>query len=76
VFDVDPGERDGMTSIRVAQYHALGADPVNPTTGEPGAPTPNYTEFETFTLVRPRSDRFGGARGVPERSSVSARSTD
>jgi hypothetical protein len=37
-------------------------DPVNPTTGEPGAPTPNYTEFETFTLVRPRSDRPGGAR--------------
>jgi hypothetical protein len=61
VFDVDPGERGGMTSIRVTQYHALGADPVNPTTGEPGAPTPNYTEFETFTLVRPRSDRRGGA---------------
>jgi hypothetical protein len=76
VFDVDPGERGGMTSIRVTQYHALGADPVNPATGEPGAPTPNYTEFETFTLVRPRSDRFGGAAGAPERSSVSAGSTD
>jgi hypothetical protein len=61
VFDVDPGAPGGMTSIRVTQYHALGADPVNPTTGEPGAPTPNYTEFETFTLVRPRSDRWGGA---------------
>jgi hypothetical protein len=76
VFDVDPGEPGGMTSIQVTQYHALGADPVNPTTGEPGAPTPNYTEFETFTLVRPRSDRFGRTGGVPERSPVSARSTD
>jgi hypothetical protein len=64
VFDVDPGERGGMTSIRVTQYHALGADPVNPTTGEPGAPTPDYTEFEAFTLVRPRSDRRGGAHTV------------
>jgi hypothetical protein len=51
-----------MTSITVTQYHALGADPVNPATGEPGAPTPNYTEFERFTLVRPRSDRPGDAR--------------
>jgi hypothetical protein len=64
VFDVDPGVPGGMTSISVTQYHALGADPVNPTTGEPGAPTPNYTEFETFTLVRPRSDRRGGAHTV------------
>jgi len=76
VFDVDPGAPDGMTSIRVTQYHALGADPVNPATGEPGAPTPNYTEFETFTLVRPRSDRFGGIGGAPERSPVTARSAD
>jgi hypothetical protein len=57
VFDVDPGMPGGMTSITVTQYHALGADPVNPATGEAGAPTPNYTEFETFTLVRPRSGR-------------------
>jgi hypothetical protein len=62
VFDVDPGVPGGMTSITVTQYHAVGADPVNPTTGEPGAPTPDYAEFETFTLVRPRSDRPGGAR--------------
>jgi hypothetical protein len=54
VFDVDPGTPGGQTSITVTQYHALGADPVNPTTGEAGAPTPDYTEFETFTLVRPR----------------------
>jgi Purple acid Phosphatase, N-terminal domain/Calcineurin-like phosphoesterase len=66
VFDVDPGVPGGMTSITVTQYHAVGADPVNPTTGEPGAPTPNYTEFETFTLVRPRSDRPGGARRSEE----------
>ena len=56
VFDVDPGtEEGGQTSITVSYYHALGADPVNPATGAPGAPTPDYTEFETFTLVRPRS---------------------
>jgi hypothetical protein len=58
VFDVDPGnERDGQTSITVRYFHALGADPINPATGAKGAPTPNYTEFESFTLVRPRSDR-------------------
>ena len=37
---------------------AAGADPVNPATGAKGAPTPDYTEFETFTLVRTRSDRM------------------
>jgi hypothetical protein len=57
VFDVDPGQPGGLTRITVTQYHAPGADPVNPATGEAGAPTPDYTEFETFTLVRPRSDR-------------------
>jgi hypothetical protein len=57
VFDVDPGsEADGQTSITVTHYHASGADPGNPTTGVPGAPTDDYTVFETFTLVRPRSD--------------------
>jgi hypothetical protein len=71
VFDVDPGGGDGMTSIKVTQYHALGADPVNPTTGAHGAPNPNYTEFETFTLVRPRSDQDNGrARSEPRRSPV------
>jgi Calcineurin-like phosphoesterase/Purple acid Phosphatase, N-terminal domain len=55
VFDVDPGSGSGgQTSITVTQYHAVGADPVNPTTGAKGAPTPDYTEFETFRLVRPR----------------------
>ena len=28
---------------------------MNPATGDKGAPTPDYTEFETFKLVRPRS---------------------
>jgi ubiquinone/menaquinone biosynthesis C-methylase UbiE len=28
-------------------------------TGTAGAPNPDYTEFETFTLTRPRSDRHG-----------------
>jgi hypothetical protein len=57
VFDVDPGSgsgSDGEPSIKVTHYHAVGADPVNPGTGDKGAPTPDYTEFETFTLVRPR----------------------
>jgi Purple acid Phosphatase, N-terminal domain/Calcineurin-like phosphoesterase len=57
VFDVHPGTGPGgQTSITVTQYHALGADPVNPASGVKGAPTPDYTEFETFTLVRSRSD--------------------
>jgi Purple acid Phosphatase, N-terminal domain/Calcineurin-like phosphoesterase len=57
VFDVDPGRPGGTSSITVTQYHAPGADPVNPVTGKAGAPTPDYTEFETFTLVHPRSGR-------------------
>jgi hypothetical protein len=58
VFDVDPGtETGGQTSITVTHYHAVGADPVNPDTGTAGAPTDDYTQFETFTLVRARSDQ-------------------
>ena len=55
VFDVEPAapESGGQASIKVTQYHAVGADPVNPGTGAKGAPTPDYTEFETFRLVRP-----------------------
>jgi hypothetical protein len=57
VFDVNPGtESGGRTSITVTHYHAVGADPVNPATGAKGAPTPDYTEFETFTVTRRRSD--------------------
>jgi hypothetical protein len=72
VFDVAPGVPGGLTSITVTQYHAVGADPVNPTTGEPGAPTPNYTEFETFTLVRPRSDDAAPAVSAAEQSPATA----
>ncbi len=54
VFDVSPGsEAGGQTSVTVRYYHAVGA------TGSPAngaGPTGDYTLFETFTLVRPRSD--------------------
>lgn len=56
VFDVDTSGAE--PTITVTIYHAPGADPVNPNTGVPGAPTANYTQFERFTLVRPRR---GGA---------------
>jgi hypothetical protein len=57
VFDVHPGEvRGGMTSIMMRYFHAVGADPVNGASRRPGQPTPKYTEFETITLVRRRSD--------------------
>ena len=61
VFDVSPGsEAGGQTSITVRYYHAVGPDagrrrPGRPGHG-PGAPPDDYTLFETFTLVRPRSD--------------------
>jgi hypothetical protein len=71
VFDVDPGVKGGHTSITVTYYHALGADPVNPTSGAKGAPTPDYTEFETFTLMRPRSD----GPDAPGRRSQTAQAT-
>jgi len=56
VFNVHPDPEDfaGQTRITVTHYHAVGADPVNPATGAKGVPTPDYTEFETFSLVRPR----------------------
>jgi 3',5'-cyclic AMP phosphodiesterase CpdA len=54
VFDVVPGPEGGQGSITVTQYHAVGADPVNPGTGAKGEPTPDYTEFETFALVHRR----------------------
>ena len=65
VFDVSPGsEAGGQTSITVRYYHAAGpadtgpADtgPAGPATGTRGAPPDDYALFETFTLVRPRSD--------------------
>ena len=66
MFDLDPGEPGGETSITVTYYHAVGADPTNPNTGVTGTPNPNYTKFETFTLLRPRSDRSGGHPHDPE----------
>jgi Calcineurin-like phosphoesterase len=61
VFEVHPDPEDfaGHTRITVTHYHAVGADPVNPATGAKGAPTPDYTEFETFSLVRPRGHEAG-----------------
>jgi len=41
------------TDVQVA---ARKVTSVNPATGAKGAPTPDYTEFETFTVTRRRSD--------------------
>jgi hypothetical protein len=57
VFDVDPWRaEDGRTAIRVTYLHAPRADPTNPNTGVKGAPNPDYTLFESFTLTRPGRD--------------------
>jgi len=60
VFDVDPGsEAGGQTSITVRYYHdfheyrAAGPDPISPVAGGLDR---DYVFYETFTLVRPRSD--------------------
>jgi hypothetical protein len=55
VFDVNPGAEAGaQTSITVRYYHAVGAEPgADP---EGGGTTDDYALFDTFTLVRPRSD--------------------
>jgi len=46
VFDLDPGERDGKTTITVNYYHAAGA---TATVG-----TPAYTLFDTVVLAKSR----------------------
>jgi hypothetical protein len=56
VFDVNP-DSGGVTTIDVTYLHAVGADPVNPTSGAAGGPTGKYTTFETFTLFRPLQRR-------------------
>jgi hypothetical protein len=62
VFDVSPGsEARGQTSITVRYYHTAGpdpadTDPASPVAAPPGTPDGDYTLFDTFTLVRPRSD--------------------
>jgi 3',5'-cyclic AMP phosphodiesterase CpdA len=43
VFDLDPGQPGGKTSITISYYHALGADKV---------PTANYELFETLVLAK------------------------
>ena len=49
VFDLDPGDHSGKTSITINYYHATGADSM---------PTPNYELFETVVLSKSvRKDR-------------------
>jgi hypothetical protein len=45
VFDHDPGERGGKTSITMNYYHAPGADQT---------PTADYELFETIVLQKKR----------------------
>ena len=67
VFDVNPGtEAGGQTSITIRYYHAVDADPAQ------GTPTDDYSLFETFTVVRPRSD---GRRWHPREPPPSKRAT-
>jgi Purple acid Phosphatase, N-terminal domain/Calcineurin-like phosphoesterase len=67
VFDVNPGaEAGGQTSITVRYYHAVDADPAQ------GIPTDDYVLFETFTVVRPRSD---GRRWHPKEPPSARRAT-
>jgi hypothetical protein len=47
VFDLDPGESRGETTITVRYYHAVGADKT---------PTGQYELFETLTLAKARRD--------------------
>jgi hypothetical protein len=57
VFDVNPGAEAGaQTSITVRYYHAVDPDPDPGADPGDGAPTDDYALFDTFTLVRPRSD--------------------
>ncbi|HEY2020760.1 fibronectin type III domain-containing protein [Paraburkholderia sp.] len=45
VFDYDPGQHNGETTITMSYYHAPGADQT---------PTPNYELFETIELKKKR----------------------
>jgi hypothetical protein len=57
VFDVNPGtEAGGQTSITVHYYHAAGPEAAGAYPGGYGPGDDYYTLFDTFTLVRPRSD--------------------
>ncbi len=79
VFDVNPGAEAGaQTSITVRYYHAVDADPGDGPGAGPGdgpgagpgdgGPSDDYALFDTFTLVRPRSD---GRRWHPREPAVS-----
>jgi hypothetical protein len=48
VFDLDPGDEGGKTSITISYYHAPGADKVA---------TQDYELFETTVLAKPRGCR-------------------
>ena len=70
VFDVNPGAEAGaQTSITVSYYHAVDADLRGPG-ADPGdgGPADDYALFDTFTLVRPRSD---GRRWHPREPAAS-----
>jgi hypothetical protein len=54
VFDLDPGEHGGKTSITINYYHAPGADKV---------PTPDYELFETVVLAKARRGRRDHGHG-------------
>ena len=71
VFDVNPGAEAGaQTSITVRYYHAVDADPGDGPGADPGdgGPSDDYALFDTFTLVRPRSD---GRRWHPREPAAS-----
>jgi Purple acid Phosphatase, N-terminal domain/Calcineurin-like phosphoesterase len=69
VFDVNPGAEVGAhTSITVRYYHAADADPGGDASDGDDAAADDYSLFETFTLVRPRSD---GRRWHPREPSGS-----
>ena len=71
VFDVNPGAEAGaQTSITVRYYHAVDADPGDGPGADPGdgGPADDYALFDTFTLVRPRSD---GRRWHPQEPAAS-----
>ena len=61
VFDVDPGSgsgSDGQPSIKVTHYHAVGADPVNPATGDQGGTDPGLHRVRDLHPGPPRA-RYG-----------------